>query len=146
MKKVVLFIFLIASVIVSAKTLVSSNSLSPPQSLGATLKAQLQMLQLSAETQQLDVVLFERDVSRSVSFENYLAISETLNVQNAVIFQINNQNANIFGKTDVLLQAVSPKCRAVMQVFSCDNVITQRAASSVIQAVSPSCRDVLLLS
>jgi hypothetical protein len=147
MKKLFLLIFLITSVIVSAKTLVSSNSLSPPQLRDAKLMPQLQMLQmLVAEITPIDVGLFERDVSYSVSFENYQLVMPDKDIGFTNNFQIiENKNcaSAFFEKSNVLLQAMSPKCRAVMQSFSFDNLILPPAASSIIQAVSPNCRDVL---
>lgn len=149
MKKVVLFLFLIAS-IVSAKTLVLSNSLSPPpsKSLDATLKAQLQMLQISpAETQQPDVCFFG-DVSYLVSSENFKSvIPATLSVQCAVNFQVLVNKSNVrtsSGNPDVLLAAISPRCRAVLQDFSCDGTVTMWSSTQTLtQAVSPNCRDVM---
>jgi len=149
MKKVFLFIFLIAFVAVNAKTYRVSTSTSPPSSSVTIKDCATTLMSQVAETPRIDAVLFECDVSYSVSSENCQSvIPATTIVQCAVNSQLVNQNyaSVFFGKSDVLLQATSPQCRAVMQSFSLNNMILQPAASSIIQAVSPNCRDVLSIS
>ena len=152
MKKVLLLIFLIFSVIVSAKTWQIANSLSPPsQSLYATLKTQLPMLQVPlAETQQLDVCFFERDVFCSVLSESYQSvISRRLSVPCAVSSQVltSQNSASVFlGKSNVLLQATSPMCRAVLVGFSKGISMLWFSTQTLNQALSPACRDVFSIA
>ncbi len=141
---------MIASVIVSAKTLVLSNSLSPPtEPLDAISKAQLPVLQVPlAETQQFDVCFFERDVSSYVWFENYQSVMPDTDVGYAVNFQVltnPNYARASFGKSDILLAAISPNCRAVMLNDFLESLINRNVVVKT-QATSPNCRDVLLLS
>ena len=152
MKKVLLFVFLIAFAVVNAKTYQVSTSLSPPSSsivkdCATTLMSQVFIV----KTLQIDVGLFERDASYSVSSENYQSvISRRLPVPCAVNFQVLvNQNcASVFlGKSDVLLPAMSPQCRAVLRKFSCDaKLMTWIATQTLNQASSPNCRDVSFVS
>jgi len=151
MKKVILFLFLLASMVVSAKTYLVNTS-SPPGSKSATFEnaAATIMLQTPiAEIPQSDVGLCERDVSCSVSFEKCQSvIPATVTVQCAVSFQLlANQNCVSVssGKPDVILQAVSPQCRAVQQNFSFNNIMTSYATQTLNQAVSPQCRDVITI-
>lgn len=146
MKKVLLFLFLIASMLVSTKTLVA-NSLSPPQSLDAKFVPQQTMLQitLSAETPQPNVTLFECDVSRSVWFENYQSVTpRRLSVPCALNFQVlvnHNSARTSIGKSDILLEAISPQCRAVITSDFSQSVITRNAVD-LTEAISPNCRTV----
>lgn len=135
--------------LVGAKTLVA-NSLSPPQSLDANFVPQLQMLQIAsfAETPQLDVVLFECDVSCSVWFENSKSVMPDASVSPTASFQvlINHSKASTsFGKSDVILEAISPACRAVINSDLYQSVITRNAVD-LNEAISPKCRTVLFSS
>lgn len=138
MKKIFLFLFLITCVTVSAKTLVLSNSLSPPtESLDAIVKAQ-----------QLNVCFFERNVSFYVCFETYQLVIPDTNVWCAVNFQVlinPNYVRTSFEKSDIILAAISPNCRAVMLNDFFLN-LTKCNTVDLTQATSPNCRDVLLLS
>lgn len=152
MKKFFLFIFLITSIaIVSAKTTLQvANSLSPPvQSLDAIVKAQLPMLQVPlAETQQLDVCFFERDVFYSVWFENRQSVIPDKDVGLTDNFQVltnSNSARTSSGNPDVLLAAISPNCRTVLADDFFQNDVTRNLVGKT-QAVSPNCRDVLFVA
>ena len=149
MKKIFLFIFLIAFVFVNAETYKVSTSLSPPsssviiKSCATTLMSQMSV----AEMPQIDVGLFECDVSYSVSSENCQSVMPDASVSLTANFQVLvNQNSarTSSGKSDCLLQAVSPNCRAVSQDFLQSDVALKLVGKT--QAVSPNCRDVLSVS
>lgn len=144
MKKIFLFLFLLA--IVSTKTLVLSNSLSPPQSTVAMLMPQLPMLQMPiAEMPQLDVCFFERDAPCLVWFENLQSILPDVSVGQTANFQVlNNPNysRNFFGKSNVILQAMSPNCRTVIASDLFQNVVVI-SHRYYVEAISPKCRTVL---
>lgn len=137
---------MLASVIVSAKTLHVSNSLSPPvEPLDAISKTQPLTLQVPmAETQHFDVCFFEQDVSSYVWFENYQLVMPDTDVGYAVNFQVltnPNYARASFGKSDILLAAISPNCRAVMLNDFSQNLVNPSVAVKT-QATSPNCRDV----
>lgn len=167
MKKVFLFLFLLVSVIVNAENWVFSNSLSPPQSLDVKIMPQQNLLQTAEAARQLDVVLFECDVSlvnlENQSFFTRLPADKIDVVSFQIVAKIND--ASTTGKSDVILEAISPQCRTVITSdFSqivwnnssgclietdpqCRTVLqsailTQCDSSPIIQAVSPKCRDV----
>jgi hypothetical protein len=170
MKKVFLFLFLLVSVIVSAGNWVFSNSLSPPGSLDVKIVPQQMLQPATCEIRQLDAVLFECDVSL-VNLENPLFFtSASADKIDVVSFQIiaKINDASTTGKSDVILEAISPQCRTVVTSdFSqivwnnssgclsevdpqCRTVsqstITQFDFSPVIAAISPKCRDVSLVA
>lgn len=171
MKKVFLFLFLLVSVIVNAENWVFSNSLSPPQSLDVKIVPQQNLLQTAEAVQQLDVVLFECDVSLANLTNQSLFISASADKTEVVSFQIiaKMNDASTTRKSDViLLEAISPKCRTVVtsdflqivwnnssgclsevnpqcRTVSQSTILTQFDFSPIIQAVSPACRDVSFL-
>lgn len=146
MKKVLLFLFLIASMIVSSETLVA-NSLSPPKSDAKFVPQQTMLQSLSAETPQLSAVLFECDVSYSWFESSQLVITRRISVPCAMGFQelINQNNASVSlsGKTDIQKnEAISPACRTVNNSDLYQGLITRNAADQI-EAISPKCRTVL---
>jgi len=152
MKKILLLLFLIASfTVVSAKTHRASNSLSPPvQSLDAisdNAAATIMLQTPIAQPIQIDVGLFENHVSCFSLFENYQSVMPDTDVGCNPSFQVlanSNSVRMLSGKSDCLLQAVSPNCRAVSQDFLQSDVALKLVGKT--QAVSPNCRDVLSVS
>ena len=149
MKKFLLLVFLIASVIVSAKTWPVANSLSPPpcslDAISERAAASVMLQTLPVEIIQIDVGLFERDISYFVWFENRQSVISDTDVGFTDNFQVlvNLNNVSVFlGKSDALLAAISPNCRAVITSNFSQSVIIRNAVD-LSEAISPKCRTVL---
>lgn len=142
MKKVFLFFFLMASVIVNGAADLFS---SPIKFLDALLVPQRWILTIPiTEISQIDVGLFERDVTGFIFEKSFMLQPAIFPEDNLVILKNATNQSNIFvvRNTKAILQATSPKCRAVIKGYSATHLSTMFATSTVIQAVSPNCRDV----